>query len=114
MQPVANRWHSDTARRSQVAHVRDRSNVSFQIRLQVGSKPKATSLRPSEHLWETSMQQIHLVGFRETERQELKDGRAACHRLADAEHQWSFLRAGKQPLSHPAPARVDDCTNVRK
>src|SRR6516164_6113933 len=87
VQPVANRRHSDaercsqvcliqnlavtarqkcqeTTKRRQVAHVRDRSNVSFQIRLQVGSKPQATSLRPSEHLREASVQQIHLLGFR--------------------------------------------------
>src|SRR5437879_7893077 len=80
VQPVANRGHSDAERRSQVgliqnlavtarqkcqkttkrrqvSHVSDRSNISLKIRLHVGSKPKATNLRPSEHLWEPPVQQ---------------------------------------------------------
>ncbi len=70
-------------------------------------QPKATSLRPSEHLWEPPVQQIHLLRFRKTERQKLEDSRSSSHGFANPLHERRLLGAREQPLPHPPRARVD-------
>ena len=68
----------------------------------------------AEHLWKTSVQQIHFLRFRKTERQKLEDSRSSRHGFANALHERRLLGPREQPLPHPPPARIDNGTNIRK
>ena len=58
------------------------------------------------------MKEADTIRLGQAERQQLQDGGAPGHRLADALHQGSLLGAGEQPLAHYAGILIDARADV--
>src|SRR5579863_7885490 len=96
----------------QIADIGDGADIAFEVGLKIGSEPKVTRIWMSERFGKPAMEQVNFLGFAEAQRQELKNRGAPRHRLGDAAHQRSFLRACEQPLAHALRVRVNDSADV--